>query len=181
MKKWKKIVLGLMMAMIFAMPLAVYGGSVSYDSNLSTSNSKYYCRSYQLTEENIFKGELIRYTFRPEWRVNKNNSIYATTDSSTFLKKNVISPWKLVDSASDWSTLKIKKRTCEAYYGEAIAWGWGINLKGFCSAEAQVNGVSVKLQADASVTIGQALSYKYKATVETGKKWTSCSFSDRVY
>ena len=171
------------MAICLAMitPAVASGATVKPDDSMGTATTKYYCQTYKLNPQNIFGGNVFVYKFRPIWRINTSNSISATTDGSTFTKSNVLSQWKLVDSASAWDIYKSGTRNVEAYYGEGISAGWGINVTGEASAKASSNGCDVTIKATANATIGQAISRKYKAVVSTGANWTSCNFSHKLY
>lgn len=176
----KKRVFLLAVMLVLLTPAVAVASTVYPESGgMSTKSSKYYCKSFTFNPQNIYGGDVFVYKFRPVWRINTSNSITSTDDASTFTKSNILSQWKLVDSASTWTNHKSGSKYVEAYYGEAISAAWGINISGECSAKT--SGESITLKASANATVGQAVTRKYKATVSTGRSWTSCNYSYKFY
>ena len=177
----KKILSILILSLLILTPVIATAGPVYPNSGMSTANSKYYCVGLKYSPKNSLGNEVFVYWFRPIWRINTSNSISSTSDASTFTKSNILSQWKLIDSASAWDLYKSGSNNVEAYYGEGIAAAWGINMSGEASAKTSASGCDVTVKTTASVTVGQALTCKYRAVVSTGSDWTSCDYYGQLY
>lgn len=176
-KVFRICALSLLVLMIASVP-ALAATTVSPNSSMSTTSSKYYSKTQTITLYNNFDDVLCKYKFTPVWRINSSNSIYSVSEASTFTNSAWWSLWELKDSANSWwGELKSGSRYIERYYSEGIVLGWGIGVSGEASIKADTGAISCKT----SGTVGEVYSYKYQATVYTGSSWTSCKYSYSLY